>query len=234
MTDDSEAEALDGSAATTMGVAQVLPPLWVSMALAMWGRALLVLSVALLAIVVAILGGVLVVLSPAAWTIDLMIALTGLPVAVAIPWVVGRALGAVSEGFVRGVTSTPLVAISPPPRPSALATPISTLRLSGLGPAVVALGALACLIVLGDVWAARMPLTGVRVGALAVTCDGLAALAALLLALGLAIGRIGRAVAAYESTVGARFFVLAVPPAAENTSGPGEIAVCAVPGLERA
>lgn len=216
-------------ATTNSSATRPLPPLCVSAALVAWGRGLEALSLALLALVGAILAGVLVVLSPAAWTIDVMIALASLPVVVAILWIVGRALGSVSHGFVRGVTSTPLVAITPPPRPPELATPISALRLSGLRPAIIALSALGLLVVVGDVWAAHVPLSALRMGALAVTCDGLAALAALLLALGLALGRLGRAVASHERSVGARFYAFAAPG---DASGASAIAVCAVPGLE--
>jgi hypothetical protein len=205
-----------------------LPPLRVSTALAAWGRALVGLGAALLAVVAVVLASA-VVLAPTAWAVDLLIAVAGLPVVAAVMWIVGRAFSATNDGFVRGVTSTPLIAITPPPRPAALATPFSALRFSGLGPAAIGLGVLICLIGVGDVVATRVPLNALRLGALAVTCDGLAALAALLLALGLAIGRLGHAVAFHERTVGARFYTLATPADASGTS---EIGVCAVPGTD--
>jgi hypothetical protein len=223
MSPSSERVTADGSAA------RPLPPLCVSAALVAWARGLVALSLALLALVGALLASVLVVLSLAAWTIDVMIAVAGLPVVVAIFWIIGRAFGSAGDGFVRGVTSTPLVAITPPPRPRELATPISIVRLAGLRPAIAALGALGFLVVVGDIWAAQVSLSALRMGALAVTCDGLAALAALVLALGVALGRLGRAVAAREHTVGARFYALGAPG---DASGASAIAVCAVPGLE--
>jgi hypothetical protein len=224
-TPDADASASGGP---ILPAPRSLRPLSVSAALLAWGRGLVVASMVVLAIVAAILIGVLVVLSTPGWPLAVMVALAGLPVVIAVVWVIGRALGPAGDSFVRGVTSTPLVAITPPARPSALATPISTVRLSGLGPALLALVLLVGLVLAGDLWAMRVPNSAVRVGALAVTCDGLAALAALLLALGLAISRIGRAVAFHERIVGARFYALAAPADASG-QGASEIAVCAVP-----
>lgn len=206
-----------------------LAPLGISRALVRWSRGLLGVGLLLL---LAMLGGLLAVFVTYSWTIDLMIVLASLPVALAIAlvfvWFMRRALVAVAGSFVRGVTSTPLVAIDPPPRPASLASPFAVVRAAGLMPALLILALVACTVAGVDIWAATTSDVALRVGAMAVTCDGLAGLAVLVLTLGGAVGGLGRTIAAREREVGARFYALAVPADAQGQSGP-LTAVCAVP-----
>jgi hypothetical protein len=76
-----------------------------------------------------------------------------------------------------------------------------------------------------DVWAATTGDVALRVGALAVSCDGLAGLAVLMLTLGGMVGGLGRTIAAREHEVGARFYAVALP----EGQGSPQTAVCAVP-----
>jgi hypothetical protein len=209
-----------------------LPPLRVSAALIGWGRGLAALGTACLVLIAIGLAWVLAVLSRAAWTVDAMIAISGVPVFVAVLWVVRRALGPAGEGFVQGVTSTYLVSLAPPSRPASLASPAAALRALRLWPALALVAALGAIVALGDVVVfIASHATAVRIGALAVTCDGLGALAALALALGWGIGGLGRAIAAREHTLGVRFYALAAPADGQSDDDePGGMAVCAVPG----
>jgi hypothetical protein len=197
----------------------------ISGALSAWARGLVAAGILLLVAAAAVLALVLVILSPEAWSIDLMIALAGLPVALAVAWIVRRAAGSASDGFVGAVTRTPLVAIAPPPRPGALGSPLAVLRAIGLLPAVFVLLALGVVVAGGDAIALGRSDEALRVGAAAITCDGLLALAALLLALGGAVARAGHAVGERERNLGARFYAVALPDGHNGTA----TGICAVP-----
>ncbi len=225
-----EPAAVQGAVPAKSGQdASRLPPLRVSKALVAWGRALVAIGLVLLALVVVGLVRVLVALSLSAWVVDLMIVISGLPVVVAMLWIVGRAMRSASDGFVRGVTTTYLVALAPPARPAALSTPLAVLRTLRLLPALLWLGVVAVLAAGGDWLVAGMPDSTLRIGATAVTCDGLAALAALALALGWGVRGLGRAIAAREQAAGAGYYALEAPPEAAD-AGTWRIAICAVPG----
>jgi hypothetical protein len=207
--------------------ARDLPPLGVSRALGGWSGALLALGLLLL---LGMFGGLVLVFLAYSWTVALMILvaclLAGVPVAVAVVWIVRRS---VAESFVRGITSTPLVAILPPPRPAALASPGALLRTLGLVPALAVVIVLACAVAGVDVWAATTANDALRIGSLAVTCVGLTALGVLVLTLGGTVAGLGRAIAARERDVGARFYALAVPVEPGGGQGGALTAVCAVP-----
>jgi hypothetical protein len=224
----NEADATSAQALPAGSTVRRAQPLAISVALARWGRGLVVAGLVLLAAAAGVLLGVMLLLSPGAWPIDAMIGLAGLPVAVAVVWIVRRAAAGVGGEFVRAVTGTPLVAIEAPSRPPALATPAAVLRTLGLLPALVALALLAAGVAAGDALALGMDNGALRLGAVAVTCDGLVALAALLLALGLEVAALGRAVADHERTVGARFYALMLADVSAG-SETGTTAVCAVP-----
>ncbi|HEV2238888.1 MAG TPA: hypothetical protein VGR57_19675 [Ktedonobacterales bacterium] len=204
-------------------------PLRVSDTLAAWGSGLLVAGCAAFLLAVAALAVVGRAFAPAGLVVVTMIALSGFPVFLVVLWIVGRALRSSTAQFVEGVVATPLMALDPPPRPAVLAGPLATLRFLRLGAALVA-GLLLVLVVAGaDVAVGRLGSQDVRIGAYAVSIDGLAALAALLLALGWGVMRLGGALARRERALGARYFAL--HPAADGIGGAApEVAVCAVPG----
>lgn len=218
-------DADDQASGSVASATRDLPPLNVSRALVGWSRGMLGLGWVLL---LALLLELLLVFLAYAWSVDLMIVLAGLPVVVAVVWIVRRAVTSAADGFVRGITSTPLVAITPPPRPATLASPAATLRALGVLPALGII-LLAGAVVAGvDAWAASTGNVWLRVGTLAVTFDGLAVLAVLVLTLGGALAGLGRAIAARERDVGARFYALAAPADASGQGG-ALTAVCAVP-----
>ena len=197
----------------------------ISGTLAAWARGLYITGIALLVVAAGVLVAVIAILSPEAWPIDVMIALAGLPVALAIAWIVRRAAGPASEGFVGAVTRTPLVAIAPPPRPAGLGTPWAVVRAIGLLPAVIVLVALGMVVFAGDALALGRSDEALRVGAAAITCDVLIALAALVLALGGAVAQAGRAVGERERHLGARFYAVSLPDGQSGTA----TGICAVP-----
>jgi hypothetical protein len=204
-------------------------PLRVSDTLAAWGGGLLVAGCAGFLLTVGALAGVARVFASAGAVVVTMIALSGVPVFLAVFWIVSRALRSSTAQFVEAVVATPLMALDPPPRPAALAGPLATLRFLRLGAALVA-GLLLALVVAGaDVAAGWLGSQAVRIGAFAVSIDGLGALAALLLALGWGTMRLGGALARRERELGARYFALR--PARDGIGGTvPEVAVCAVPG----
>lgn len=228
-TDSGVLAAPQAARRATSSPSRRLAPLSVSRALRGWSRGLLGMGLFLL---LAMLAGLLVVFLVYTWTVDLMIVLASLPVALAIAlvfvWFMRRALVSVAGSFVNSITSTPLVAIEPPPRPATLASPLAVVRAIGLLPVMLLVVLLVCVVAGVDVWVATTGDVALRVGALAVSCDGLAGLAVLVLTLGGMVGGLGRTIAARESEVGARFYVLAMPPSQEGQGG-AQIAVCAVP-----
>jgi hypothetical protein len=204
-------------------------PLRISDALAAWGTGLLVAGCAAFLMVVGALAQVARTFLVAGPVIVTMITLSGIPVFIAVFWIVGRALRVSTMQFVRGVVATPLVALEPPPRPEVLAGPLATLRFLRLSALVLA-GLLFVLVVAGaDMAVGWLGSENVRVGAYAVSIDGLGALTALLLALGWGISRLGGALARRERELGARFFALRPGPEAAGGMA-SEVAVCAVPG----
>lgn len=217
--------ARTGAGAIATPAEQSTRTLSISAALSSWARGLFTAGILLLVAAGAVLASVIAILTPEAWSIDLMIVLAGLPVALAVAWIVRRAAGVASDSFVGAVTRTPLVAIAPPPRPGALGSPWAVLRAIGLVPAVVVLLVLGAVVIAGDALALGRSDEALRVGAAAITCDGLIALAALLLALGGAVAHAGRAVSDRERQVGARFYAVALPDG-QNGLATG---ICAVP-----
>jgi hypothetical protein len=204
-------------------------PLRISDALASWGSGLLVAGCIAFLLVVGALVLVARAFTSGGLVIVTMISLSGIPVFLAVLLIVGRALGTSTAQLVSTVVATPLVALDPPPRPAALAGPLATLRFLRLSAALVA-GMLLVLVVAGvDVAVGWLGSQSVRIGAYAVSIDGLGALTALLLALGWGITRLGSALARREHELGARYFALS--PDKEAAAGtPAEVAVCAVPG----
>ncbi len=204
-------------------------PLRISDALAAWGSGLLVAGCVASLMVVGALALVARAFAAGGLVIVTMITLSGIPVFLAVFWIVGRALRVSTTQFVRGVVATPLVALEPPPRPAVLAGPLATLRFLRLGSLVLA-GLLVVLAVAGaDVAVGWLGSQSVRIGAYAVSIDGLGALTALLLALGWGITRLGGALARREHELGARFYARRPAPA-EAVAPAVEVAVCAVPG----
>ncbi len=208
-----------------------LPPLRISVGLIQWGRALVLLGCGLLAVVSLALAAVVRQIPGASWIIAAMIVLSAMPVVIAVLWIVGRALMSSGSSFTWGVTATPLMALTPPPRPPALATPLATLRFLHVAPVLAGVGLLLAVCAVGDVWVSGQSNVAARIGAFAVTSDGLVALAALLLTLGWGTGRLGRALEARERELRARYFAFQ-PPADESVGGASLVAVCAVPSAE--
>jgi hypothetical protein len=213
----------------TVAVAPARKPLRISDTLAAWGSGLLLAGCAAFLLVVGALAQVARLFPAAGLVVVTMIALSGIPVCCAVFWIVGRALRVSTAQFVRGVAATPLVALEPPPRPEALAGPLATLRFLRLSPLVLA-GLLLVLAAAGaDVAVGALASQRVRIGMYAISIDGLGALAALLLALGWGISRLGGALARRERELGARFYALGPAPEAAGGAAPA-VAVCAVPG----
>jgi hypothetical protein len=204
-------------------------PLRISDALAAWGTGLLVVGCVAFLLAVGALALMARTFTAGGLVIITMIALSGIPVFIAVLLIVGRALVVSTAQFVTSVVSTPLVALDPPPRPDALASPLAMLRFLRLIPALVA-ALMFVLIATGiDVAFLVRGNQSVRIGAYAATLGGLAALIAVLLALGWGIFRLGGALTRRERELGARFFVLR--PEQEAAGGAtAEVAVCAVPG----
>jgi hypothetical protein len=204
-------------------------PLRISDMLAAWGGGLLLAGCAAFLLVVGALAQVARIFPAAGLVLVTMIALSGIPVFCAVFWIVGRALRVSTGQFVGGVVATPLVALEPPPRPDALSGPLATLRFLRLSSMVLA-GLLLVLAAAGvDVAVGAFASQRVRIGMYAVSIDGLGALAALLLALGWGITRLGGALARRERELGARYFALRPAPESAGGAAPA-VAVCAVPG----
>jgi hypothetical protein len=204
-------------------------PLRISDALASWGSGLLVAGCVALMMAVGALAQVARMFPAAGLVIVTMIVLSGIPVFVVVLWIVGRALRVSTGQFVQGVVATPLVALDPPPRPDVLAGPLATLRFLRLSAAFLTALLLVLVVAGADVAVGWLGSQSVRIGAYAVSIDGLGALTALLLALGWGIARLGGALARRERELGARFFALRPMPDAAGGTAP-EVAVCAVPG----
>lgn len=204
-------------------------PLRISDALASWGSGLLVAGCVAFLTAVGALAQVARLFPSAGLVIVTMIVLSGIPVFLAVFWIVGRALRVSTAQFVQGVVATPLVALDPPPRPDVLAGPLATLRFLRLSGAVLAALLLVLAAAGGDVLVGGLASQSMRIGAYAVSIDGLGALTALLLALGWGIVRLGGALARREREVGARFFALGPAPDEAGAAAP-PLAVCAVPG----
>jgi hypothetical protein len=204
-------------------------PLRISDTLAAWGGGLLLAGCAAFLLAVGALALMARTFTAGGLVIVTMITLTGIPVFIAVLLIVGRALVASTAQFVASVVSTPLVALDPPPRPDALASPLAMLRFLRLMPALfVAL--LFVLISAGvDVAFLVRGNQSVRIGAYAATLGGLAALIAVVLALGWGIFRLGGALARRERELGARYFALR-PEQGAMGGAAAEVAVCAVPG----
>ena len=206
-----------------------LRPLSVSAALAHWAWGLALISVALLIALLVCLAGVLVIYGPAAWSIDVMIVLACIPVVIAVIWIVRRAVSATSDDFVREISATPLLEIMPPPRPAALASPLSTLRAVGLAPLTLGIGVLALAVIAADAGAFATAAPTLIIGSLAVTAGGMAMLGALLLTMSLSLRGAARAITAREHEVGVRFYALSIPAStADGTTGLTD-RVCVVP-----
>jgi hypothetical protein len=204
-------------------------PLRISDALASWGSGLLVAGCVAFLMAAGALAQVARMFPAAGLVIVTMIVLSGIPVFLVVLWIVGRALHVSTAQFVQGVVATPLVALDPPPRPDVLAGPLATLRFLRLGAALLTALLLVLVVAGADVAVGWLGSQSVRIGAYAVSIDGLGALTALLLALGWGITRLGGALARRERELGARFFALRPMPDAAGGAAP-EVAVCAVPG----